>query len=158
MTRPEQSVIDDIDALVDEQLQQTRTGYDYNVGEERCRCGRDWHGLPSGGCPGSCVEGPVAENPQRIGVVDMHLDLSFRGIEERIRTSMNALAELFASSAEEMCASMRGFAASVAIPNDLEPETPQQRALPRPSTTPPMWADNPGRTRRTTFKSTRRVK
>jgi hypothetical protein len=29
-----------------------------------------------------------------------------------------------------------------------EPETPQQRALPRPSTTPPPWADIPGRNHR----------
>ncbi|MFC7450531.1 hypothetical protein [Rhodococcus daqingensis] len=31
---------------------------------------------------------------------------------------------------------------------DAEPETPQQRALPRPSHTPPMWAHNPTRSRR----------
>lgn len=31
---------------------------------------------------------------------------------------------------------------------EVEP-TPQQRALPRPSTTPPMWANDPARTRRT---------
>lgn len=30
--------------------------------------------------------------------------------------------------------------------------------LPKPSTSPPMWANNPARTRRTTFKPTRRVK
>lgn len=30
----------------------------------------------------------------------------------------------------------------------IEPETPQQRALPRPSTTPPMWARQPNRDRR----------
>ena len=40
------------------------------------------------------------------------------------------------------------------IPVDQEPEvepdarTPQQRALPRPSTTPPMWANDPTRSRR----------
>lgn len=29
-----------------------------------------------------------------------------------------------------------------------EPNTPQQRALPRPTSTPPMWANNPTKTRR----------
>ncbi len=31
-----------------------------------------------------------------------------------------------------------------------EPETPQQHALPQPATTPPMWAQQPNQTRRTT--------
>lgn len=35
-----------IAALVDEQLEQEPTGYDYSVGVERCRCGDEWHGLP----------------------------------------------------------------------------------------------------------------
>ncbi|MBH5146332.1 hypothetical protein [Rhodococcus erythropolis] len=40
-----------------------------------------------------------------------------------------------------------------------EPETPQQRALPRPSTTPPPWADNPaGQRRPTKTPNHRRVK
>lgn len=40
-----------------------------------------------------------------------------------------------------------------------EPETPQQRALPRPSTTPPPWADNPaGQRRPARTRNHRRVK
>lgn len=40
-----------------------------------------------------------------------------------------------------------------------EPETPQQRALPRPSITPPPWADNPaGQRRPTKTRNHRRVK
>lgn len=40
-----------------------------------------------------------------------------------------------------------------------EPETPQQRALPRPATTPPPWADNPaGQRRPTKTRNHRRVK
>ena len=41
-------IIDQIDALVDEQLANfdNRSGYDHSVNQERCRCGRDWHGLP----------------------------------------------------------------------------------------------------------------
>ena len=34
------------------------------------------------------------------------------------------------------------------LSDDSEPETPQQRALPRPSTTPPMWARQPNQRRR----------
>lgn len=43
------------------------------------------------------------------------------------------------------------------LPGDRVPapaaETPQQRALPRPSTTPPMWANDPARTRRNRNRS-----
>ena len=41
-------IIDEIDALVDEQLSgySQRTGYDYNASQDRCwHCGEDWHGL-----------------------------------------------------------------------------------------------------------------
>lgn len=42
---PEDAVLDAIDALVDEQLAQERSGYDHNVGQQRCPlCGGDWHG------------------------------------------------------------------------------------------------------------------
>ena len=34
------------------------------------------------------------------------------------------------------------------LSDDPEPQTPQQRALPRPSTTPPMWAQQPNQRRR----------
>ncbi|NKU54975.1 hypothetical protein GS881_15620 [Rhodococcus hoagii] len=37
---------------------------------------------------------------------------------------------------------------AAAVDDELEPETPQQRALPRPSTTPPMWAVQPNRRNR----------
>lgn len=60
---PEQSVIDSIDALIDEQLDAGEPigGYDYGDPDyPRChRCHRHWHGLPTEyGCPGSGVEGP----------------------------------------------------------------------------------------------------
>ncbi|GEM_PF-3113499 len=41
-------IIDQIDALVDEQLSgySERSGYDYNVNQQKCwHCGEDWHGL-----------------------------------------------------------------------------------------------------------------
>ena len=62
----EQRVLDDIDALVDEQLDSGEpTGYDH--GTQRCRCGADWHGLPRHGCPGTGFEGPreLHRNPPR---------------------------------------------------------------------------------------------
>jgi hypothetical protein len=57
-----QSVIDEIDALVDEQLRQEASGYDNNLGVVECLCGLDWHGLPEWGCPGTDAEGPVWKN------------------------------------------------------------------------------------------------
>lgn len=48
MTNREQSVLDDIDALVDNQLENydNRSGYDHNVNQVGCpHCYRDWHGL-----------------------------------------------------------------------------------------------------------------
>lgn len=59
---PEQSVIDEIDRLVDESLAKPwceRSGYDNDINQPECRCGHDWHGLPLGGCPGSDAEGPI---------------------------------------------------------------------------------------------------
>jgi len=41
-------IVDEIDALVDEQLSgySERTGYDYNAAQDRCHhCSRTWHGL-----------------------------------------------------------------------------------------------------------------
>ncbi|MBM4711076.1 hypothetical protein GS928_25085 [Rhodococcus hoagii] len=44
----DRDIIDDIDALVDEQMAgyRDRSGYDHNVNQDRCwHCGEDWHGL-----------------------------------------------------------------------------------------------------------------
>ncbi|OZE98095.1 hypothetical protein [Rhodococcoides fascians] len=61
MSNPEQSVIDQIDALIDEQLDAGEPigGYDYNDPDfPKCgRCGWEWHGLPDHGCLG-VNEGP----------------------------------------------------------------------------------------------------
>lgn len=62
-----QRVIDDIDALVDEQLRQEASGYDWNLNQPRCRCGKEWHGLSRSGCPGSDVEGPAMATGLRFG-------------------------------------------------------------------------------------------
>jgi len=65
-----QRVIDDIDALVDEQLRQEASGYDWNLNQPRCRCGCMWHGLSRFGCPGSDVEGPAMATGLRFGYFD----------------------------------------------------------------------------------------
>ena len=60
---PEQAVIDVIDELVDESLAPGPVD-DYSVNRyDRCDlCRNDWHGLPSGGCPGAyATEAEVEE-------------------------------------------------------------------------------------------------
>ncbi len=57
-----QGVIDEIDALIDEQMRggEPETGYDFDdPGFPECRCGLNWHGLPTLVCPGSDTEGPL---------------------------------------------------------------------------------------------------
>lgn len=59
---PEDAVVDEIDRLVEESLTKPWhqvSGYDNNIGQPRCRCGADWHGLPTAFCPGSDTEGPL---------------------------------------------------------------------------------------------------
>ncbi len=57
-----QRVIDEIDALIDEQIRagEPRNGYDFDDPDfPECRCGLNWHGLPTLVCPGSDTEGPL---------------------------------------------------------------------------------------------------
>lgn len=98
----DRDIVDDIAALVDEQLQQERSGYDHNVNQEFCpHCGRHWHGLPltaevammyAAGiydpaysvesddspvvCPGSTFIGPM---PDVVTTVRVPLESSFMG-------------------------------------------------------------------------------
>lgn len=203
-------IVDQIDALVDEQLANydNRSGYDHDVNQERCRCGRDWHGLPitkridsmrSFGefdpgymyaeddspvmCVGSNTPGPwrqagiwqLPDDPfgDSWGVRSVNWSVE---IGNARAYSLDTLTEM-----REHLASLRTFPVSISdgapyrysgfsvrrgsdlgwaifdeldIPVDQEPEvepdarTPQQRALPRPSTTPPMWANDVTRSRR----------
>jgi hypothetical protein len=44
----DRDIVDEIDALVDAQLQQTRSGYDHNINQDDCPhpwCAEKWHGL-----------------------------------------------------------------------------------------------------------------
>lgn len=67
--RPEQQVLDDIEELVNEELTQTRSGYDHNINQEHCPvCGRNWHGLPGDGRFDVITEGtPGAESYRPAG-------------------------------------------------------------------------------------------
>lgn len=54
MRNPEADVVDAIAALVDDQLEQERSGYDHNINQDTCpKCGGPWHGLVRGSCPGA---------------------------------------------------------------------------------------------------------
>jgi hypothetical protein len=81
-----QRVIDDIDALVDEQM----AGGEAETGYSRCRCGGMWHGLRKGGCPGSDSEGPLVGTGLTFGSCqDLRQDMepfvsAFRGIAEEV--------------------------------------------------------------------------
>ena len=202
-------IIDEIDALVDWQLDQEASGYDHNVNQARCRCGRDWHGLPitkridgmrSYGefdpgytfaeddspvmCVGSNTPGPW----RQVGLWQLPDDpfgdsWGFRSAANWFVEIGNGRAYSLAALSEmrEHFASIRTFPETISdgapyrysgisvrrgsdlgwaifdeldIPVDQEPEvepdtrTPQQRALPRPSTTAPMWAHDVNRSRR----------
>ena len=70
---------------------------------------------------------------------------------ERPVNSCSWLSELFVGFSElfNECAAGAADAGVISAGNTAtEPQTPQQRALPRPSTTPPMWAQQPNRNRR----------
>lgn len=112
---PEDDVIDRIDELVTESLSKPWdqiSGYDNDINQESCgHCGRAWHGLPLGVCPGATFIG---------------------------RRAMEAISESIG-----VLQVTRWLA-----PDEPEPPTPQQRALPRPSSTPPMWAQQPNQRRR----------
>lgn len=246
-------IIDEIDALVDWQLEQESSGYDHNINQEKCRCGRDWHGLPITQridrmralhqfdteyvyaeddstimCVGSDTPGPwreclaydriwrppddpfdvsgwealratlsEARNTERFQVADgrpcmvgedfrlargervgwdngdgvVHVDrVQSRGpdnnggwtitigevpreilpsVREAIHTTITMFGDLTQTVATGM-ESIRAGLAGLGAQLDDQPDTrtPQQRALPRPSTTPPMWAVDPSRSRR----------
>jgi len=81
-----QQVIDEIGALVDEQM----AGGEAETAYSRCRCGCMWHGLRKGGCPGSDNEGPLVATGLTFGNwQDMRQDMeplvsAFRGIAEEV--------------------------------------------------------------------------
>ena len=168
-------IIDRIDALVDEQLAnyENRSGYDHDVNQVQCgHCWRDWHGLAAGQCPGSMFIGllppvehrgggmvytapigtPLPTNVDfdllpwtNFGVIDGDFCLTRIGeAVVSIQAHTAAFSESITAAMESVSATFCGIASHL----DMEPDTQRQRALPRPSTTPPMWAHNPNHSRR----------
>lgn len=104
----------------------------------------------------------IRDRTRRLGDV---MELSVNDALNRMFSMYGSLApavfERLSNMAEQASSAMRGYSADVGfvdepmLSGDLweavvapEPETPQQRALPRPSTTPPMWAVQPNRRNR----------
>ena len=141
-------------------------------------CDRDWHGLPEGWCPGSPIEGPMRgpNRVGDVGVIAgdswmiggrLHADAidAFDTWVETVapavlRETVEAMRRFNATMAETQDSISRAFVSisraaetmgSLGIweTDEADPaETPRQRALPRPSTSPPMWAQDASRSRR----------
>jgi len=92
-----QRVIDDIDALVDEQM----AGGEVETVVVSCRCGCMWHGLRKGGCPGSDSEGPLVATGLTFGSwQDVRqamepLISAFRGIAEEVNRAWESVRRAF---------------------------------------------------------------
>lgn len=160
-------IIDEIDALVDEQLSayDSRSGYDHNVNQERCwHCGREWHGLKITArmesmaaqvaydedyryaddvseviCPGSGFIGPTRPpHVSQVHAVDLFdwSDLPF-SLREAIK---QAIRDALGLDFERSVGLFQQIPTTFAPEPEPDPRTPQERALPRPSPTPPMWA------------------
>ena len=157
-----QRVIDDIDALVDEQLAagEAPGGYDYNDPEfPRCRCGCMWNGLRQGICPGSDTEGPLMATGLRFGnwagepelpprrTPDVY-SISEAEVIEAVRVFL-ASWDVFRASLSDMFAAIeRQFGALYPEAVQAEAREDGRPALPVAARTPPMWAVDATRTRR----------
>lgn len=169
-------IIDEIDALVDEQLSayDSRSGYDHNVNQERCwHCGREWHGLKITArmermaaqvaydedyryadddsevlCPGSGFIGPTRSIVPRTHAINL-IDLLVPPVSvtellgEILRDALLGLeVDLGIGLLQQRPATglFQQIPTTFAPEPEPDPRTPQERALPRPSSTPPMWA------------------
>lgn len=158
-----QRVIDDIDALVDEQLAAGEAPGSYDSRDPefpRCRCGSSWHGLGRSGCPGSGVEGPlVATGLNRFGTwvgepvlpPRRPLDVYSFSEAEVIEAGRVFLAawDVFRASLSDMFAAIeRQFGALYPEAVQAEAREDGRPALPVAARTPPMWAVDATRSRR----------
>ncbi|ANA85308.1 hypothetical protein SEA_PHLOP_2 [Gordonia phage Phlop] len=168
---PETAVLDAIDALVDEQLAQEASGYDYNINQPWCPhpgCPAEWHGLPTLRCPGSAVAGPMKPPPwpvkpksqARMAIIDadgnrtpirsalVDFQMTPDPAVEQFREAWDGFRTTVVEGFRTLEVSFQGVSAdlrrilegSFAEGGEVVEQTPQQRALPRPSHTPPMWA------------------
>lgn len=170
---PEDQVIADIDALIDEQLAagEPETGYDYGDPDyPDCPhegCWSQWHGEPTGMCPGSAVLGPLL--PHRELVHAPTVRLYDAGWNEVFSDNDNPWVCLFQRQAsmwpipddlilgwvnparpddspwERFAAGMNQV---VDLPDHEPPREDGRPPLPRPSHTPPMWAVDANRSHR----------
>ena len=169
-----QRVIDDIDALVEEQLAggEPETGYDFDDPDfPECRCGLDWHGLPAYGCPGSDTEGPLRSAGMTFDwwpeVPSRESGSVFADQLQQWQRTAAAYAELMHQQFAECWSRMVETLASRSIlleserfnlhqwvaGHDWQAETreesePECLRLPAPATQPPMWAVDVTRSRR----------
>ena len=161
-------IIDKIDALVDEQLSayDSRSGYDHNVNQERCcHCGREWHGLKITArmesmaaqvaydedyryadddsevlCPGSSFIGPTRPAVPKTLAIDW-IDLLVPPVSmAEVLSQVLLLRDGLALDIERSVGLFQQIPTTFAPEPEPDPRTPQERALPRPSPTPPMWA------------------
>ncbi|QGF20199.1 hypothetical protein SEA_SIXAMA_20 [Gordonia phage Sixama] len=94
---PEDSVLDAIDELVEEQLQQESSGYDHNINQPECPhkgCAHGWHGIPSALCPGSLVEGPLRPPPPRLRDLGQAFVTVSQTSPTQARTAMDSVIRL----------------------------------------------------------------
>jgi len=90
----------------------------------------------------------IRDRVRRMGDVAPSVNDALNRMFSAYGTLASTVLEQLSRATEGAVGGMRGYSADMAIVDELEPETPQQRALPRPSTTPPMWAVQPNRRNR----------
>lgn len=121
----------------------------------RCRCGGPVHVGPLYGCPGTAMEGPVDLHGAMRAVTEQWAEVvmamrpvfdAFRGVAESIERSFRLTVEAGRG---------RGASPQMTIVDEMRPvlDVPSHPSelrvqVPRPATTPPMWAVDPTRSRR----------
>ncbi len=153
-----QSVIDDIDALVEEQLAAGEsTGECHGIRNfPQCRCRAQWHGLPTPKCPGSDAEGPMVPSGARgVGLyqqggtwgqesVEAQME-AFRALGRVVSAEWDRIRAAFSNLSAAMHGQLLALNPDVAQTADRADGRP---VLPFPARTPPMWAVDATRTRR----------
>lgn len=99
-------------------------------------------------CPGSTFIGPRALTPAEARYIPVPQEqaLSFTLHLDPLNDTWRRFVEALRGASDAIGAFQ--LPPDPWLSGDSEPETPQQRALPRPSTTPPMWAQQPNQRRR----------
>lgn len=120
----------------------------YESAAERGFAQTDGHGVLQQLMPPHLPSGPRdIDFGLRIGQADA---AEFAQIAARFQAAFDQMKATFVRMAEQINAAMPAMreALDALSPTRPVPQTIQQRALPRPSSTPPMWANDPTRTNR----------